>query len=118
MIDRDVWMGQMRDYIRFVADEPLVRRVWMDREQGITSVSDFDELVEQVFDDLDADSLASQMLANNGEESQVIAAFLDAMRRASDAHPIVRPEDAAAFLESQEWRALNSVARSALEMLP
>jgi hypothetical protein len=108
----------MRDYIRFVADEPLVRRVWVNQEPGLTSVGHFDELFEQVFDDLDADALSPEMLANNREEARVIGAFLDAMRRASDAHPTVRPGDAAAFLASPEWRSLNSIARSALETLP
>jgi hypothetical protein len=117
VINRDVWLRQMRNYIRFVANETAVRRVWIDREPGITSVGDFDELFEQVFDDLDADALSPEMLADD-EESQAIVVFLEALRQASDAHPTVGPADAEAFLASPEWRSLNSAARSALEILP
>ena len=115
MIERSVWMDQMRRYVRFVADEAAIRRAWIGAER-LTSATDFDELFEQIFDDLDADGLEQQMLGEGDAEAQALRGFLEAMRHASETQSTTTLPSVE-FLESREWRELHSSAVSALKVL-
>jgi hypothetical protein len=119
MIEADVWLEQIRRYVRFVADEPAVRGIWVFRRKGVSSVTDFDEMIEQVFDDLDSDALETEMLAKVSDaERSRLGQFIAALRAADKAHPKVRtPVECAAFLSSPEWATLNASAISALPVL-
>jgi hypothetical protein len=94
MIDFErVWLPQIVAYARLISTGQLEDQ-WLGRGTPTTSVTDPDELHEQVFDDLDADSI----WAENCHEvrlppvaNEAIERFLSALRNVdeSDAHFLV-----------------------------
>ena len=61
-------------------DENKIRRAWLQEDRSETSVTDFYELYEQIFDDLDSDS----MIHNNEVNLWLrpfLKEFLDALKK-------------------------------------
>ena len=80
MIDlRSVWLPQIVRYAELVADERIFRSAWISGERSETSVTGFDELVEQVFDDLDSEAqleLAKSAWSSDPELIELVEEFL------------------------------------------
>lgn len=77
MIDfAQVWLPQIVQYARLISTGQLEDE-WLGRATAATSVTDPDELHEQVFDDLDADAI----WAENRDQSGLPAATVDAIDR-------------------------------------
>ena len=117
MIPFDVWIEQITRYARFVADPNAAKRPWIDGDLSRTSISGFDELYEQVFDDLDSDRLETEMLAHlaSAEQRQAVAAFLEALRqmdREWSADP--KLNSAAGLLGSPSWQRVRHAASRVL----
>jgi len=55
MIEFTTWLRQILRYCEFIAMDGAVRSAWIDHDYSHTSITDFDELYEQLFDDLDSD---------------------------------------------------------------
>lgn len=120
MIAADVWLEQLTRYMIFVTSDDHLRRAWIDADYDTTSVTGFDELYEQVFDDLDSDNLERPILAsmNDKAAAESISTFLDALRSmesAIQAMPTLK--NPMLLLQSREWATVQRTATRALSLL-
>lgn len=122
MIPFEVWLSQIVGYGHFITDTLGVRRAWVDNDYSRTSVTNFDELYEQIFDDLDSDTFETnlrQHLPVDPGGRDVLTAFLGEIR-AIDA---LRSHDsrylsAVHLLKSEEWGRLVEAARRLTSTFP
>jgi hypothetical protein len=84
MIDfKQVWLPQILGYARLIANDDALRSAWLTNATIDTSVTSPDELIEQVFDDLDSDTIAkeaSRHLIAAPHLAEALQGFLTAMR--------------------------------------
>lgn len=113
MIAADIWIPQMVGYAALVNDEALLRRAWLEHDTSETSVTDYDELYEQIFDDLDADNLEAEMLRLlDPTRAGAIRRFLAAIRGGNRViESDNRYVDMGTLLASDVWRAVRQAAR-------
>lgn len=118
MIPYPTWLSQILGYCHFVTDSVGVRRAWIDGDFTRTSVTDFDELYEQIFDDLDSDAFERELATYLVEDKRAIGAlcsFFDAIRGAD----VARKKEAGLrnsknLLRSEEWFLIVSAAEKVL----
>jgi hypothetical protein len=114
MISYGDWVEQVVRYARFVADEQGVRKAWIERDCSRTSVTGFDELFEQIFDDLDSYSFRQRKDTNqrvSPRAHNLIVDFLDqatAIDRVRSEHR--RLVAVSELLESEDWSTLVVIA--------
>lgn len=119
MIDfHKTWLPQIVGYCEMIAAETTLRRVWIERDASISSVVNFDELYEQIFDDLDSDAVEQQLqvvLAEQEDLRTALRTFLASLRRI-DGQRTQRPElsDSSVLLSSPEWREVKQAAVAAI----
>jgi len=114
VIPFDTWLSQIVGYAKLIAASPDLRRAWINGDPSITSAMDFNELFEQVFDDLDSDAFEAKLIAYVPEDPEARAAlceFLEALRR-TDQIREQRSElrNATALLRSTVWRQVEEAA--------
>ncbi len=113
MIPFQTWLSQILGYCRFVTDTVGLWRAWVNGDFSHTSVTGFDELYEQIFDDLDSDSIeiGAEYLAEDLAAREALSTFLNAVRSADKSREInlelISPEN---LLRSDEW---NRVVKAA-----
>jgi hypothetical protein len=99
MIDfKQVWLPQIVQYARLISAGQLENE-WLGRATATTSVTNPDELYEQVFDDLDADDVWTKNRDNSGLPKSAVDAidrFLAALRNMDDS-------DAGRVVTSATW---------------
>jgi hypothetical protein len=106
MIDfENVWLPQIVSYARLISSGQLEAE-WLGRVAAVTSVTDPDELCEQVFDDLDADGIWAEWrnrsgLSTNGRDA--VDRFLQALRE------IAEP-DARLLVQTDGWNSAKQAA--------
>ena len=99
MIDfEQVWLPQIVEYARLVSAGQLENE-WLGQVTATTSVTDPDELHEQIFDDLDADRIWSA----NHDNSVLPKALIDAIDRFLAALRNVDGSDAQHVVTSAAW---------------
>jgi hypothetical protein len=110
MIDfENVWLPQIVSYARLISSGQLEAE-WLGQAASATSVTDPDELYEQVFDDLDADGIwADQRDCNalSADGRQAIECFLQALRSIEEA-------DACLLVKSSHWRSVQQAAEAVI----
>ena len=119
MIDFKTWLLQIMGYCEFVVDDVALRQAWVNRDFSETSVTNFDELYEQVFDDLDADRFAVNLatyMPNAAPARTAVAAFLTSLKE-MDQTRSENPEllNSSVLLDSGQWQRVRSSALIALE---
>jgi len=122
MIPLDVWTDGILSYCELIVHDTALKKTWVDHDRSITSVVDFDELIEQIFGDLDADNLEVEMLRGIAKTygatdlSEALRIFLAAMREADKTRGSVpRLLDATYLLQSTTWGAVIAAAQKAIE---
>ncbi len=114
MIDfRNVWLPQIIGYAVLIADDKALRSVWISGDQSLTSVISFDELIEQMFDDLDSEAMWSQHkgeLVDRVSLQSSIDAFLRALLEADKPFGRKNCTDHAALLSSPIWLQVRETA--------
>ncbi|WP_157084913.1 hypothetical protein [Hydrogenophaga palleronii] len=118
MIEFETWLPQIVGYCELVVDDMRLRQAWIKRDFSKTSVTDFDELYEQVFDDLDANYFAVNLyryLPNSGRMTTGIADFIK-MLQETDRVRTENPDllDASLLLDSDQWRLVRNSAFAVL----
>lgn len=99
MIDFDGdWLPQIVQYARLISTGQLENE-WLGRATATTSVTDPDELHEQVFDDLDAEGI----WAENRERSDLPRSVIDAVERFLLALKDIDQSDARRVVMSRAW---------------
>jgi hypothetical protein len=103
-----------------ILNQDEIRSVWINKKSGITSVTDFDELYEQLFDDLDIEELErgqSDLLIIDVLSRNEILNFLSAVRdvdKAIESDSLLRnPSD---LLTSEAWKKFEGACEKALEI--
>jgi hypothetical protein len=122
VIPFQTWFSQIVGYGHFIADTSGVRRAWVDGDCSQTSVSDFDELYEQIFDDLDSDAFERDLhksLPRDPGAQELLATFLQEIRAIDSmrGHDH-RLQSATGLLGSAEWSRLVEVARRIVSRFP
>lgn len=111
-----IWIKGVVGTAEFLTDSGLVERVWLNGDRTITSITSFNELYEQLFDDLDSGNYAeshgkSAILSE--AQRQAVASFLCAVRDFDDEPFIMNGrEDSAAILCSTAWAVIQSSAKA------
>ncbi len=109
------WLSQIVGYCQFVADDFAVRRAWMNGDYSKTSITSFDELYEQIFDDLDSDVLEKDLsiyMSDDSEVREALAAFLEQIRYINTQREHNRElSSTAELLASKDWVRLVEIAR-------
>lgn len=121
MIELKTWLRQIVGYCEFVVDDMRLRQAWIKRDFSETSVTDFDELYEQIFDDLDASHFAENLhrhLPNSERMATTIADFIATLQEMDR----VRMEntdllDASVLLDSDQWQLVRKSARAVLDVV-
>lgn len=113
MIDfKQVWLPQILQYARLIETGQLEQE-WLGYSPRATSVTDPDELHEQVFDDLDAESIwAEKRLAPDlsTRATEAIDGFLTALRNIDD-------RDAGSLVRSAAWTRVKEAAQAVVTCL-
>jgi hypothetical protein len=118
MIPFKTWLPQIIGYCQLVVDAEGLERAWVDGDFSLTSVTDFDELYEQIFDDLDSDNIEKELttyLSNDVTARKKISDFLSALRVVN----IYREDklmlsNSSDLLNSYEWLHVVEVAKRLL----
>ncbi len=122
MIPFHTWLSQIVGYCHFVADDLGVTRAWVDGDYSRTSITSFDELYEQIFDDLDSDALEQELsahLPDDPETQEFVGAFLRQLRMISAQRMHDRElGSAASLINSKEWHGLVKIARHVMFRSP
>ncbi len=103
MIDfEQVWVPQIVEYARLISTGRLEDE-WLGHATTTTSVTDPDELHEQIFDDLDADDIWTENRGNSQLPERAVEAidrFLAALRNIDES-------DARRVVTSTAWSTAN-----------
>lgn len=120
MIDfKQVWLPQILGYARLIADEAALRSAWLTDAVTTTSVTSPDELIEQIFDDLDSDEsvkLASHHLTSTPNLVEALRGFLIALTGWNadwDPENVSPPADESLF-QKPKWAFLKQEAERVL----
>ena len=83
MIEYDVWIDGIVSTCQLISDEEVFRKAWLENDKSITSIINYDELYEQIFDDLDSDAyerLLPSMEKLSDNKRKLISRFLCSLR--------------------------------------
>lgn len=119
MITFRTWLRQIFGYCEFLCDDFALRVAWVNHDTTSTSITGFDELYEQIFDDLDSDYFQpelSRFMPNAPEKCASVAGFLDSLRRVDrERASNSELQNPAALLASPQWREVQLAALAALK---
>lgn len=121
MIDFKNWLSQILGYCALITNRPAMRRAWTESDYSATSVTDFDELYEQIFDDLDSANFESALptfLPNDPAALDALQQFLLALQNAdhmrSQHAELRRPVD---LLSSDVWADVEVAAEQVQSLI-
>jgi hypothetical protein len=120
MINLQTRLSYIGRISEFVLNREAIFSVWVHRKNGITSVTNFNELYEQLFDDLDMNELERDLPKLEEVDSTTrnrILKFLNVFCRVDkeiEASPSLR--DPAALLKSDIWKQFELACRAVLKM--
>ena len=118
MIAFETWLPQILDYCEFITNDRDIQQAWINHDTSDTSVTDFDELYEQIFDDLDSDFFQPKLsiyLPTNAEACTAITNFLETLKQVDqDRMTYTELQDARMLLGSAQWQALRNSAHAAI----
>lgn len=119
MISDKVWLSYIRRICAFVLDEKKVRSVWLDKKKGVTSVTGFDELYEQLFDDLDSENKEKELgriFVGRPDAKKSIIRFLLAIKKIDQLRVSSKQYlDIESLLNSADWTDFQAACRHVLE---
>jgi hypothetical protein len=120
MIIFEKWISQILGYAQFVSDDKGVKSAWIDGDFSCTSITNFDELYEQMFGDLDSGGFINRLnefLPNSIEECKALSEFITSIIEIDEMMGQnkggLSPID---LIQSDQWGRLVGVARRLLSM--
>ena len=118
MIDFSDWLRQIIGYCKIIAEDRIIRRSWIEGERSETSVTDYDELIEQIFDDLDADEMARSSHELSSSQEKVLGAVRDFLGTLNEFNDRVEAGEISnnpeVILASRGWKAVQGKAARVL----
>jgi hypothetical protein len=120
MIELATWLSGIGRMSEFIGDDISLRRVWVRGDSSITSIVSYDELYEQLFDDLDSDAFEAELerhLPRDLDARVAINSFLDAIRK-FDKIEATDPnmQSPTYLLSSSAWKDVQDAARRVLQL--
>jgi hypothetical protein len=115
MIEFTAWRLQLLRYCDFILAADAVWNAWVDNNYSKTSITDFDELYEQLFDDLDSESILENLssLIQDKLSEGAITEFLLAIKTFDiEARPIIDRKDNRNLLMSMQWNIVRDAAKN------
>lgn len=112
MIEFRTWLPQIVGYCEFVIDDVGVRQAWVNHDFSKTSVTNFDELYEQIFDDLDGENFVANLhryLPHSERMRNAIAGFFASLRGVDSSRNTLD------ILDSDQWQLVRTSALAVLE---
>lgn len=114
MIPFQTWLAQIVGYGSLISNRHDLQKAWTASDRSRTSVISFDELYEQVFDDLDSDAFETELeshLPVSAVARVALHAFLEGLRHVDQVRA-QRPQltDAQSLLDSIEWHQVEDAA--------
>lgn len=116
MIDiENVWIPQIIGYARLILGDEL-ERVWIDNEKGLNSVSDYDELYEQIFDDLDSKNINLKIKnkAKNNKFYKLLFEFIESIEK-FDNRTRNKYSTSKDIFHSKEWNVVRTHAKKLID---
>jgi hypothetical protein len=116
MIDlHDTWIPQILAHAELVAEEGVLRRAWLEGKRTETSVIDFDELLEQVLGDSDAEQMLDRARIEHSDKKLVahIEAFITTLLALDKKFKVSPPAEV--ILNSGEWNSARVAAKELLK---
>lgn len=111
MIDfKNVWLPQIVGYATIISNGQLEDQ-WLGRLGAVISVTNPDELHEQVFGDLDADAIWIEAR----ESDELPTATIVAIDRLLASLQDIKESDAATLVSSRVWLKVREAAREVAE---
>jgi hypothetical protein len=107
----ETWLPQIIGYAELISGDDLWK-VWVDKKEGVTSVTDFDELYEQIIGDLDSENLmkeSEKMLPDNPRLRLALRTFMlrfDEVDKEFNSNKLSLKE----LLSSASWSDLKKVS--------
>src|SRR5579862_6240149 len=119
MVDFEYWLDGVVGTCESIESESELHKVWIDGDDSITSIYDYDELYEQITGDLLFDTSLREFAARIGDEAtmQTLAGFSQALKtldQSIEANQELR--NPAALLSSREWATFRESARQVVEL--
>jgi hypothetical protein len=107
----ETWLPQIIGYAELISGDDLWK-VWVDKKEGVTSVTDFNELYEQIIGDLDSENLmkeSEKMLPDNPRLRLALRTFMlrfDEVDKEFNSNKLSLKE----LLSSASWSDLKKVS--------
>jgi hypothetical protein len=121
MIKFQTWLSQIVGYCQFIVDTVGLRRAWINQNFSHTSVTNFDELYEQIFDDLDSDNIEKELAVYLGRDTaatRAVSEFLESIRVVDNQRETdMQLSDPRCLLQSEEWLRVVRAAEQVVEGL-
>ncbi len=114
MIDlENVWLPGINECAEMIVKEKKICKKFESREISLTSREGFDELLEQVFQDLDSENQIfrlNSIISTESESYRAISEFLNSLTDAEKAVDSGDFVDEDALLHSEEWKRVKGAA--------
>ncbi len=115
-----IWIDGIVGNARVIADRKTLKRVWINHEGGLTSITSFDEAYEQLFDDLDALTYVEAYSEEAGlskEQGQSVREYIESFRDFDD-QMFVRNGvlNVEAMLNSSAWAEIETKAQKLVSL--
>ncbi|MCK7632307.1 hypothetical protein N5094_16675 [Shewanella putrefaciens] len=119
MIELDTWLENIIGTCEMLTDG-TIEQAWLSDDGSKTSITSFDELYEQIFDDLDSEQYVQSSEFINGltETSRhVVNDFFVSIQKLDDYKVKGNIEQSSLLLESKQWSSLLKLAERLLRLL-
>lgn len=119
MIELDTWLENIIGTCEMLTDG-TIEQAWLSDDGSKTSITSFDELYEQIFDDLDSEQYvqSSEFIDGLTETSRHVANdFLISIQQLDDYKVKREIEQSSLLLESKQWSSLLVLAERLLKLL-
>jgi hypothetical protein len=118
VVDFEYWLDGLVGTCELICKETTLRQVGIDGDENITSIYDYNELDEQLVDDLQIDSWVQEFTARIDDAAmvQALLAFSGALHKldqAIDALPALQSPEI--LLNSSHWSAFRQSASGVVE---
>lgn len=112
MIKVRTWLTQIVRYCEFITNDDAVKKAWIDCDLSDTSVSGFNELYEQIFDDLDSDNFDFE---SSGISLDLVTRIKNFIKCLHELNKTFEDDSSSAdILKSKQWTELKRSASAVL----
>ena len=113
------WAACIAEYARFILDDESIRRNWLDRVRPDSSIYSPNELVCQIFVDMNAEEGLEQLASAVGQNAQIYRSIADFISKLSDLSKVLPLGESFHEIENvlklQQWHSLRRAAANVID---